>query len=357
MNKMRTPDIRYRNNSVLTFLLLVLCTYPGKGQNVYEFKDSVSSDVSERLSITFILGEDKEKGNPYYAEAANYYQYSIEGRTEYLDTSCRSLLEVREYLIENKPLNGKPWGRINMVSHGNQWLGLSVKVTPKSKRASVERIQEFIDNGTFTPLPASVIDEHSEIFIHGCGVGNNEELLKVMARVFMNTDTVPQIRASKFYEYYSSVKYADLVTETRKYEAKAWTINYRMGYRPSDVILTKWLNDKYQGDNIDWLAALSREKPRWNGDIYHYTFEVPVKWVIKYPHKDSLPDVSTNAKKLQWIKKQQQIIDDLRKIEIEPEKFNWWFRTVNVRNDDGTLSPAVWVKGYCTILCVIQPIV
>ncbi len=48
-----------------------------------------------RERITFILGEDREADNRYYAEATNYYTHNKKGRTEYLVTTCRSLLEVK----------------------------------------------------------------------------------------------------------------------------------------------------------------------------------------------------------------------------------------------------------------------
>ena len=340
-----------------TIICTILITFScSKGQDNYSINSKTAQDTSERLSITFILGEDKEWDNPYYAQATNYYTHNSEGKTEYVITTCRSLVEVREFLTNNKPLNSEPWGIINLVSHGNQWLGLSVRVTPESKRASTERISQYIEDGTLSALPNSVIDENTGVFVHGCGVGNNTELLLLLAKAFRNADTIPQVNASRYFEYYTSVRYKGAIVRSEKYEARAWTVNYKMGYKPSDLILQNKLQTKYPDAGMKWQDALSRQEPRWEGDSYHYTFEVPVKWVIKYPDKASIPDVSTNAKKLQWIKNQTEVMEDLEKIEIEPEKFNWWFRTVNVRDENGVLCPAIWVKGYCTVLCVIQPI-
>jgi hypothetical protein len=78
--------------------------------------------------------------------------------------------------------------------------------------------------------------------------------------------------------------------------------------------------------------------------------------VIPYPDKDSMPDISTKDLRLNWIRSQENICSKLEKIDIPLEKFNWWFRTVYVNNEDGTRSPAIWLKGYCTILIVIKPI-
>ena len=309
-----------------------------------------------RESITFILGEDRELDNPYYAEAFNYYLFNEEGKTEYVVTTCRSLLEVRNYLAQNPPSNHLPWGLINLVSHGNQWLGLSVRVQPDGKRTSVENLQEYIDNSLFKPLPDTILDQQSQLFIHGCGVGNNHALVEAIGKAFGGKNITPRVKASCLFEYYASIKNNGAVIETQRYFTRVWYTVYKKGYRPEDFILCRKLQEKYPDTTMDWQDALSREQPRWAGDIYHYTFEVPVKWVISYPHKDSLPDVSTKEKQLEWIRSQPDIVTALEKIEIPVEKFNWWFRHVYVANDDGTRSPAIWLKGYSTILCVLQPL-
>ena len=313
--------------------------------------------LEQRESITFILGEDREEDNPYYAQAENYYRFNPEGKTEYIVTSCRSLLEVRDYLANNTTSNNLPWGQVNLVSHGNQWLGLSVRVLPESKRATVEHIQECIDSGLFKPLLKSILDDKSIIFVHGCGVGNNPELIEAICTALGGNDTLPQVKSSIYFEYYSSTVSNGLVTDTRRYFAKVWYTIYKKGYRPENTILSHKLNKQYPNCAVNWQDALGREQPRWDGDIYHYTFEVPVKWVIPYPDKESLPDVSTLSKQLEWICTQKDIVETLEKMNIPKEKFNWWFRNVYVNNDDGAQSPAIWVKGYSTILCVIQPIV
>jgi len=307
-----------------------------------------------REDITFILGVDKKANNPYYSEAINYYAFNPAGKTKHLVTNCRSLQEVSEYLENYKPDNDLPWGLINLVSHGNQWMGLSAKVTPISKRATPERIQEFIDNKTLKPLSSQVLDDHSEIFVHGCGIGNNSKLLNLIATAFGGELNQPIVRASKLYEYYTSEKYGHAVKSTERYTAQSYSLSYKMGYAPSQQGLVRRFRNSFPGNSIDWQDALSRDKPRWPGDTYHFTFQVPVKWVIPFPDANSLPDVSTKSKQLAWIKTQPEIMDKLNGINLPAEKFNWWFRQVYVNNADGSKSPAIWLKGYCTILSVLQ---
>lgn len=327
--------------------------------NTFQLIDEVKDPVviTARENITFILGEDREADNPYYDEATNYYRYNEKGKTEHVITSCRSLLEVRNYLAKNAPSNNQPWGLVNLVSHGNQWLGLSVRVVPEGKRSTPENIMESIDNSTFKPLPSYILDEESILYVHGCGIGNNPEILKSIGKAFGGKDTLPKVQASVLFEYYSSIKYNEVVIESQRYFAKVWHTNYKKGYRPENTVLSRRLKQEYPESTIDWQDALSREQPRWDGDIYHYTFEIPVKWVFPYPDKDSLPDLSSHPKQLEWIRYQDEIMETLKKIEIPEEKFNWWFRNVYVANEDGSRSPAIWLKGYSTILCVIQPVI
>jgi hypothetical protein len=313
--------------------------------------------LQHRESITFILGEDKESDNPYYEEATNYYLSNPKAKTESVVKNCRSLLEARNYLATCPPENGLPWGQVNLVSHGNQWLGLSAKVAPYSKRATAQAINACIDTGGFEAVPNQLLDQHSELFIHGCGIGNNPLLLQAIARAFGGTDTVPSVRASKLFEYYTSVRTNTSVTESERYFARAWHIIYKRGYKPGNTILCNQLKAKYPDSKIDWQDALSRDQPRYPGDIYYYSFEVPLKWVIEYDNKDSIPELKNNRQQLSWIGSQPEITRMLKQVNIPKKDFNWWFRMVRVKHDDGSRSPAVWVKGYSTILCVLKPIV
>ncbi len=310
-----------------------------------------------RENITFILGEDRDVNNPYYTHAMAYYQLDGEDGTEHVISSCRSLLEVRNYLQNHPPVNGKAWGLINLVSHGNQWLGLSARVTPESGRATVETIDQEICEGHFPALPDSFIDKYTTIAIHGCGIGKNQHLVNKIGKAFSRGGNECLVTASELFEYYTSKLYKGKIIQTKKYNARAWTVNYKMGYKPADNSLIKEFLNLYPQENQDWKGALSRGEPRFEGDIYHYTFEVPVKFVFPYKSKDSMPNLSSKQLQLNWIKGNNKIMDQLKIINIGPEKFNWWFRLVYVKNEDGTKLPAIWLKGYTTILCVIKPLI
>jgi hypothetical protein len=336
--------------AVCCYQMLTVTTTPGV--EVPAIAEVPPKGTQPRESITFILGEDNDENNRYYEEASRYYARAPEGKTEYLVTSCRSLLEVRNYLEKNRPHNQLPWGLINLVSHGNQWTGLSVRVMPGAKRTTAVRLAEYIDNNTFKPLPQTIADEDTEIFLHGCGLGNNRLLINTIARAFGGTDHVPVVRASRLFEYYASVQ-RDNRVESQRYMADTWLVSYKMGEKPPAFALLKELHEKYPRARIDWGSALSRTQPRWVGDCYHYTFEVPVKWIIPVS-EDSLPDLTNHQRQLEWIVSQKNITRELANLGIPSEKFSWSFTKVYLDRKDSTRTPAFWVKGYCTILAVLQ---
>ncbi len=350
MNPMYIHSYKVRIRILLTILILLIVTW------LFHVSAQSSPFIGmQRPSITFILGEDEDAGNPYYSLATSYYQNNPEGCTNYLVCDCRSLSDVRDYLANNYSDDGQPWGLINLVSHGNQWLGLSVKVTPQSKRATCDRILENIRNGKLKELPDSLIDSKTEIFLHGCGVGNNPGLVDAVGEAFGGSTNKPKVRASKLFEYYSLDDGA--AKEIRRYFAHTWSICYKMGENLEKDTLCDLLGEKYPTSEIDWINALNRELPRWSGDIYYYTFEVPVKFTIKQCDINAMPNVNDEDSLMVWVKNQKEITGLLEKIEIPAEKFKWSVTTVYANEGKGKKSPALWIKGYCTVMCIIEPLV
>lgn len=310
----------------------------------------IASIIVRRPSIAFILGEDKEADNPYYDEAFRYYSTNPEGKTDFVIRSIRSLVEARAYLQGNKPSNAPAWGTVHLVSHGNQWTGLSVKVAPGSKRANTQRIVEYIQSDSFEALQPSVVDSQTKIFLHGCGVGNDASLVDAVTMFFGGKNNQPMVFAPKLFEYYASTG-AGKDLRSQRYMAQNWLISYPMGEKPSAGVLTNALREKFSGARVDWSGALLREQPRWIGDVYHYTFEVPVKWTIQV---DSLPDLSHENQRIVWLQTQQHIVNELNRLQIPAEKFKWSFSSGYTKTEAGVKRAAISVKGYCTMLCVLQ---
>lgn len=323
-----------------------------------EIKSTViTSGDSQRESITFILGEDKKDSKPYYSLAFDYYKTDKSARTEYIINSCRSLSEVRDYLRNNPPGNGQPWGLINLVSHGNEWYGMSVPVTPESKRSSTERITEFVNTGKFASLSDSLVDDSTEIFLHGCGLGNDKGLLKIVAKAFGGNGKRPVVRASKLKEYYSSVRNTDEVLTSQLFYARTWSVYYKMKEKPDDDFLNQEFLKTFPDEKINWNAALSRTNPVTPGDVFHYTINVPVYYMKQYNSTDSLPDLSTEEKKIKWLALQKTLTDIIAKSKIPMDKFKWTIRKIYVKDAKKGNQPAISVTGWCTVLCVVKPLV
>jgi hypothetical protein len=318
-------------------------------------EDTISNTTIQRESITFILGEDKGINNPYYSEATKYYQNNPEGKTDHLVTQCRSLLEVRNYLEKNVPQNKLPWGLVNLVSHGDQWLGLSVKITPDSKRSTAERLQEYLQKGTFPPLSDVLIDSCTLISVHACGIGNNPEFLQAMGEVFKSENYMPGVIAPVLFESYATYPTSNCEQESVQFLAQPYMVTFKNGEVPGLGKLCNLLHEKYPESKIDWQGALTREQPRWFGDAYHYTFDIPVNLVVNILNRDSIPDLSTEDRKLLWINQQSDITNQLKKIQLTAENFSWNIKKGYAADKMGKRVPAMLVKGYCTVFCVLEP--
>ena len=57
---------------------------------------------------------------------------------------------------------------------------------------------------------------------------------------------------------------------------------------------------------------------------------------------------------MEWLSNQTQIVTTLSELEIPMENFTWSFTNVYTDAADGSKVPAVFVKGYSTILCVLE---
>lgn len=332
---------------VLTSFMLVIALLTS-----FNDRDIQPVEEMERESVTFILGSDRNMDNPYYSKAASYFRNNEKDRTERVVTYCTSLLEVQEYLVNNHTNNKMPWGHINLVSHGNQYLGLSMKITPGGKRTTAKLLQEYLEEGSLINIPGNVISNDTRLELHGCGIAKNVELVKQIGKAFSSDSSSPQIVANEYFEYFVS----DIFNENKieKYDAEYWFIKYKMGYRPNDKSIIRRLDKLYPDIKVNWKEAIDKTHASIPGEVFHYTFDVPVKWVFRYDSKDSVPRLETKKSRLEWARNNERITADLENLEIKPEEINWWIRNIYVKNPDGTKTPALWVKGYCTILCVLR---
>lgn len=309
-----------------------------------------------RQSVTFILGQDHQSGNPYYRHATDFYNLDRESGTEYVVTECRTLQEVRNWLYVHHPGNGKPWGLINLVAHGSQWLGINIPVVKGSGIVTAGRLMKAINDRSFRPLPDSIADSGTEIFIHGCGIGNNQALVKAVSVAFGGRDNRPLVRAARLFEYYSSDISNGRTVGCRRYLAKAWQVFYKTGQAPEREELAAGFSKTYPEAGVDWNDALNRKYPRQAGEVYYSTFTIPLNCLLKYDETDSLPDFSDEKKKMDWLARQQEVSEFLLSTGIPANRFDWQVKKVSYLDEKKVKVPAVLIKASCTVCCVIKPL-
>jgi hypothetical protein len=318
--------------------------------------DSTDTDTFSRPSITFILGKDKSNRNPYYSLANQYYRLSDSEKTEIVIDTIFSLLDVRNYLADHRPENGHPWGLINLVTHGNEFIDLSVLTTTAGSRVSEKSLQKGIADSVFKPLDSLIVDKKTMFNLHGCAVGNNAGLLKLLGIAFGGRRKPVNVEASKMFEYYAYLSENKNPQTIKHYYAQVWYAYYNVDSFPSDAALTEQLKTRYPNEQIDWADAIHKQYPSNPSEAYHINLKIPVVWENFYESKDQLPDLRTNANELKWLKGKTEFLDLIKKTSIPQEYFNIKFYTLIYNRDNDTVYSNK-VKGMAGVICIIKPVV
>ncbi len=319
-------------------------------------KPKIEAPAEERPSITFILGMDEDSTNAYYAEAKIFYQNDPAERTEFVVTECQSLLEMRDYLATHQAKTGIPWGRVNLVSHGNEWNGLSVAVLPDGKRTTVTTLAEAVGNKALLPLPDWVADACTEFHVESCGVGRDTSLLKALQYVLGDGGELPQMISSPYFIHYSSSKKAGQVVSCRRALLEPWYAFYPKTYRPKNSVLAQRLQKSYPDTQLDWQAALARSASSQSTEPYSHEFDLPIVWVVAYPKGQELPNLEKWREQRIWLTQQPELLATLRDLGLTMNDFQWTFLKTKHQLDDRTEVPAIRAIGLCTVLTVLKPV-
>ncbi len=129
-----------------------------------------------RESITFILGEDQDPANPFYEDAFFYFSNHPYDRTEYIITSCQSLLDVRNYLAAYPTFNALPWSTINIVMSPNESMDLRVPIFPQGLKSDVPNLKTVTAQNDFPSLSSNQVDQRTSLYIHGAEVKKDSKL-------------------------------------------------------------------------------------------------------------------------------------------------------------------------------------
>ncbi len=286
-----------------------------------------------RKPIVFITGIDKGE-NLFYINARSYFKEKniqiIEG--------AYSLEEIILWMNKNATKN--PFGEIHIVNKHIFGKGLSLETVVNGEKITAETLRKSIIQGEIPELH-NVVTNNTKIIFHSNGLGENTALIHILKEVFM-TDKVPSIVASSYYSVFGG-------EFSNHYLAKPYYIFYPTANSPGKVDLSKEIAKKYTEEKeIDWYNALNNETERYIGEAYTKQFLVPVKWEFDYHNSDNeIPNFTSQEEIMDWIEENEELNNEIAKIEIPLEKFRWKWSVKN-----STLT----IKGRTTVLCVLKPL-
>ena len=124
--------------------------------------------VGDRERITFIMGQQEPTSatNRFYRSATHYFQINPAGN---LVNEPRTLEALRNYLENNRPDNGQPWGEINIVVHANEEGGMSIPVFAGEEDVQIRTLRPAVD----TPLLFAVDISNPRRFLTQLQGANN----------------------------------------------------------------------------------------------------------------------------------------------------------------------------------------
>ena len=312
-------------------------------------------DTIQRTSITFIMGEDNWAYNQYYTLANYYYRMSREERTEVVVEGLHSLSQVLEYLQNNPPENGMPYGLVNVVSHGNEFVDLQMKVVPKGVRTSAESIYEALIDGKIVPPDSSVVDSLTTVYLHGCAVGQNYALLALLARAFGEGHGVT-VKASKMFEYYAYLSGNKNPQSVRHYFARTWYAFYHPDSVMDEDMMERQLRRRYPDDTTNWRDGLRRRFQDNPSQLYHYSFEVPCTYEEVYGVGEKPASVNSPQLRRQWLAKHPDFVGLMAQTHIPQQYFQMkYYRSTYFLEDDELVYGLV-VKARAGVVCLIQPL-
>jgi hypothetical protein len=301
-----------------------------------EIAMSDSSDIVDEIvkekerSVVFITGFDKGS-KTYFSDARAFFK---EIDTEIVETAY-SLQEIILWLNINQ--NNKPISKIHIVAN-NKMNKILLETTVNGEGLSSKAIQSAVESGELPKLE-NVLAKDAKVILHSAGLGSQTELINEFKRVF-TTDVTPSVIASKSVSVFSG-------QFSEHFLAKPFYGFYPTAKSPGRVDLAKEFSKNYPESDIEWLSAMENDSERFQGDIYSYKFNIPVKWEIAYEAGEEIPGFRTLDEMYTFMKDHDLISKDLEQLDIPIEKFRW-FQTVK---DDKLV-----IEGKVTVVCILEPV-
>ncbi|MEO1011634.1 MAG: hypothetical protein AAFX53_10040 [Bacteroidota bacterium] len=289
--------------------------------------------VSERPEfVVFVAGFDEGK-NRYYTQAKIYFEAQGFQVVHHL-----SSLEGIVQWLNGKAKRGKTFGEIHIVSHGNPWLGMSLKTTEQGERVSLETLSS---EGIKEKIPQMTngILTGTRIVFHSCGLAENTALIAQL-KLFFTSLKIPLVYASPWFTVFGG-KYAP------KYLAKPYYGFYPTAESPGPLALSKEFAQKYPQTDIDWFSAIRTRMEKGFGEAYSYKFNIPVSWEFSFAKTTEIPLFRDTEALMDWLVANEAAAKSLFQLGIPIEKYRWRSRVK---------GNTLYIQGKTTVLCVLKPI-
>ncbi len=284
-----------------------------------------TTDVSKQ-SVVFITGHD-EGENRYYTNARKHFQQ--QGMR--LVAKVSTLEGVIHWLNANH--NYKPYDEVHIVSHGNPWRGMSLRVKKEGDRVTASSLKE-----TKLPKVEQGIDTQTKIVFHSCGLGSNVALMKQLKQAFTSTEA-PTIYSSAYFNVFGG-KYAS------HYLAETYYAFYPTAQSQGPLHMAAQFDVKYPEVDIDWLATIKRREEGKLGEPYSYKFNIPVSWTFQFEEESDMPTLETTDHIVDLVLEDEAATTALFELGIPLEDFRW-----RVKQKGNTLT----IEGKTTALCILVP--
>ena len=279
-----------------------------------------ASDASRspRESITFLLGSDENPLQPMFCLAEAYFREDATERTDHVVPTCKSLVEVRNGLVEKAPRTGQPWGIVNLVVHGDPLGRIGTPLFPDGSPIDPDALQKAFATHRFEPLPDTLVDEGTEIRIHGCSIGKNPQLLHALSRILGGEDPHrPVVRASP---YFSCFQRQD--GKVVRFLSESWSLNFLPGERPSAEALATTFHRRFPKAGINPKEALSFLSAKRSGDVFSLESHSSYTWKVRF-QGGGAPALRTRGELLAWLRAQNDLQHSLRAASLEFSRMHW----------------------------------
>lgn len=300
-------------------------------------------------SITFILGEDTGDRN-FYTLGEEFFRYDSVYKTEQIIKHVRSLEGLLDFLNMNK--FDTPLSRIEVLVHGNVWSGLSAKIIDGGERAYPKELLRAVLSGKLPTLRAGVVQTDTEINFWGCGIGNNPILRIALDSMFVDEDAIkPQITASNKFVVFKNGPVGEV---PKRVFASYWPYFFKRGYRPSESVISKAMQDQYPDLEKEWRLTSPEDINDSVLDKYTEQFHIPITCLVTYKDSEDRPDIGTETAKMNWVRSQPSLMRRLDELSIPIDKYKWTVNKIIHTKEDGAKVPAIKAIGMSTVLCFLE---